>query len=207
MTEVWFIRHGESESNAGEVIQSRSSSNLTKLGREQASALETVFDKAPDLIVMSSYIRAQQTAEPIKALYPTVSCEVWPIHEFCHLKDEGYKNTSKYDRRPKIHEYWDRMDPEYIDGEGAESFSQTVERITNSFERLQKRPEKFIAVFTHGFIMHIISVLLAKNNLEMNDLMIEAHRHSREEDIKNCSIIKVKATANDVSLLSVNHLG
>ena len=63
MSEIWLIRHAQSEANANGVWQGRADSGVTVRGLEQIEALRGRFDQeAFDLVVSSPLLRARQTA-------------------------------------------------------------------------------------------------------------------------------------------------
>lgn len=81
-----LVRHGQSTGNVNLPTQDHASIPLTALGEEQAKRLSTRIDARPDLIVTSSFRRAQQTAEPLRERFPDVPVEVWPeTAEFTYL--------------------------------------------------------------------------------------------------------------------------
>jgi broad specificity phosphatase PhoE len=65
MKEIWLIRHAESAANAGAVTSSPETIPLTEKGLQQARRVAAWFDKQPDIIAVSRYMRTQQTATPI----------------------------------------------------------------------------------------------------------------------------------------------
>ena len=150
MTTIWLIRHGESESNAGQRTGATAAIGLTPLGQAQAEALAAAFERAPDLIVSSSYQRAIDTAAPTRARFPQARYEQWPIHEVATLSDASRHNTTPAQRQPLVQAYWQRADPHYLDGPGAESFAQLVERARATLDRLRWIDAPFVAVFGHG---------------------------------------------------------
>ena len=64
MKKIWLIRHGESIANAGEPTQDHAAIPLSEKGLQQAQELALAIPSAPDLIVTSPFLRAQQTAGP-----------------------------------------------------------------------------------------------------------------------------------------------
>jgi broad specificity phosphatase PhoE len=63
MMRLLLVRHGQSEWNAGRVLQGQADVPLSALGREQAAALApTVAALAPDRAVTSDLLRASATA-------------------------------------------------------------------------------------------------------------------------------------------------
>ena len=120
---VIFIRHGESTGNAGVPCHDLGAIELTELGQEQAREVAASWIEAPALIVTSPYTRTQQTAAPTIARFPGVPVEVWPIEEFTYLQPARWNGTRSAERMPHLERYWSAADPDYCDGEGAESFA------------------------------------------------------------------------------------
>ena len=200
MTDVWFIRHGESMSNAGEVSFDRSSTLLTEKGQEQARAVSLQIPTRPDLLVVTSYIRTHQTAQPLQQRYPDVPCETWNLHEFSALADDNYVNRTWIQRHPAMQAFWDRNDPDHVDGPGAESFSDMVERVNAGLARLQSRKEKFIVVFAHGYIIQTTRLLLGKPEFTRKELMKNVPYYTRHSPVENCSITRVTMDARGTSV-------
>lgn len=162
MPTIYFIRHAESETDAGLPASDTSEVSLTYKGREQAQRIAQVFTTYPDLIITSRYARSQQTAVPTIQRFPDARQEIWPVHEFTYLAQSiGPKLTTLEDRRSHVNSYWSRLDPYYRDGEGAESFADFMNRAGQVLEQLKKRDEEFIVIFTHGqFILSVLSWLM-----------------------------------------------
>ena len=150
MSEFWLIRHGESESNAGLPTGATDQIELTVRGHAQARALAAAFEHAPDLIIVSSYRRAIDTAAPLRARFPQARCEQWPIHECATLSDASRLNTTLEQRAPLVAAYWQRCDPHFVDGAGAESFAEVVARARSVLDRLRRLEAGFVAIVGHG---------------------------------------------------------
>jgi probable phosphoglycerate mutase len=194
-TNVWFIRHGESMANAGEVAVDRGSTLLTGKGQEQAKDVSLKITTRPDLIVMTPYIRTHQTAQPLRERYPDVPCETWDLYEFSALSEDNYINRTWAQRTPLMRAYWERNDPEYVDGTGAESFSAMTQRINAGLARLRERPEKFIVVFAHGYIIQTTRLMLGKPGLPLKALMKNVPYYMEHSPIENSAIIRVEMDA------------
>jgi broad specificity phosphatase PhoE len=151
-TLAWMIRHGQSEANAGVPSTHHGSPLLTELGLRQAQAAADLVLRPPDLVVTSSFIRAIQTAEPLLHRFPGTKTEVWDVEEFTYLAPAKYKNSTTSDRRPFVKAYWERCDPDYCDGGGAESFRQFIGRVERATERL-KEGQGFTVMVSHGQFM------------------------------------------------------
>jgi broad specificity phosphatase PhoE len=202
MTEVWYIRHGESEANAGLATETPGKTALTALGHQQARKAATAFSKAPDLIVTSKYTRAIQTAQYTIERFPTVPVETWESHEFTYLSPVLLGSTTMKERWPIAHAYWERLDPDYIHGEGAESFAEFIGRIKTMQDEILRRNGKFIAVFGHGFMM---KGMLWAHLLDSHDVTVEYmqrfYAFNRTFDVPNCAVIQAEYQA-DAALFS-----
>ncbi len=149
-----FIRHAESVGNAGGTSASSATIPLTERGRAQAErAAREYVGPAPDLIVVSPYLRTEQTARPFLRRFPAARVERWPVYEFTFLNEERYRGTTSAQRRPATREYWRRGDPHWVDGPGAESFAQFIGRIRDALERLRAVPHARVLIFTHETAM------------------------------------------------------
>ncbi|WP_316834995.1 histidine phosphatase family protein [Pedobacter nutrimenti] len=170
MKEIWFIRHGESIANAGIATMEPASIPLTQWGHQQAFALRDQLEKCPDLFIMTPYLRTQQTAMPSLVKFPKVRVEIWPLHEYDYLAVAQCVNTTAEQRRPWVSEYWDKCDPDFIHGKGAESFNGFSQRVINGLSDLQNRKEQFIVLFVHGQVIRAIWQYLATGDqaLEMD---------------------------------------
>src|SRR2546430_7532250 len=62
-------------------------------------------------------------------------------------------NTTPKEREPLLHAFWERCDPLYNDGEGAESFADLIGRVQYTLEQIKRYDQGFIAVFSHGLFV------------------------------------------------------
>jgi broad specificity phosphatase PhoE len=147
---TWLIRHGQSTANAGLPATGYGEIPLTALGRRQARDVAERVQRQPDLLIVSSFLRASETAEPIRARWPLVRCETWPIHELTYLSPARCVGTTAETRRPWVEAYWRRCDPNYRDGPDAESFGSFVTRLHDFHRRLLALEGDFVIVVGHG---------------------------------------------------------
>ena len=159
---IYLIRHAESVSNAGGKTASDKENPLTKKGFQQSIDLLQRISGKPDLIVVSPYFRAQQTAEPLIKKYPDVAVETWNVQEFTFLDSDLCNNTTHDERLLIRSEYIAQNSPDLIHGKGAESFNQMLQRVDDMLDKLKNIDKnKFIVIFTHG---HFIRATLARKN-------------------------------------------
>lgn len=182
MKNVRLIRHGESAANAGEPARDHASIPLTAKGLEQAHIVAQSITSAPGLILASPFLRAQATALATTALYPGAAFETWPIHEFTYLAPARCVDTTLAQRRGWVDAYWERSDPAFSDGDGAESFIDLVTRVRAFLKRLAEQSATDIVVFSHGQVMNTVRWLLEREPQEIDG---RAMRNWREHEIAN----------------------
>ena len=147
---IWLVRHGQSASNAGLPAVGHDEVPLTALGQEQAREVARRVDRQPDRLIVSPFLRAQETAAPIRERWPRTPCEVWPIQELTYLSPARCKGTTADVRRPWIEAYWRGCDPDYLDGPDAESFRAFMARLGDFDSRLSALDGDFAIAVGHG---------------------------------------------------------
>ncbi len=147
---TWLVRHGQSASNAGLPAVGHSETPLTALGHDQARAVAQRVDRRPDLLIVSPFRRAQDTARPICERWPDTPREIWPIGELTYLSPARCRGTTPDIRRPWIEDYWRRCDPDYLDGPDAETFASFMARLADFDRRLSLLAGDFVIAVGHG---------------------------------------------------------
>lgn len=130
-------RHGESAANAGAATATPDGIPLTPLGQAQAAAIASTLEWTPELIIVSPFLRARQTAEPCLARFRDVAHEIWPVQEFTYLAPSRCAGTTVAQRRPWTNAYWESCDPDSRDGDESESFSAFTLRVRDTMARLE----------------------------------------------------------------------
>jgi broad specificity phosphatase PhoE len=201
-TKVLFVRHGQSLANAGGIPPDHITNPLTELGHAQAKAFAEAFDCSPTLFLVSPFLRARQTAEPLLQRLPHIPVEEWPIHEYTYLEPERHNGTNEEQQMPHILEYWERGDPNYIDGPGAESFTQFFDRAREATRRLiQSNPGGCVVVFTHGLLMQAFRLLALFPNATDAELMSNFRRFHFDNFIKNTEVAEFEVADNKLRLV------
>ncbi|WP_416668379.1 histidine phosphatase family protein [Egbenema bharatensis] len=213
MAIVWFIRHAESEANAGLPTTNPATTRLTATGHEQAQSIAALFPQAPSLIVTSPYLRTQQTAEPTIERFPSVPQAEWRVQEFTFLSPERYQNTTTHERRPMVEIYWQRQDPFHIDGEGAESFAMFIDRVQSVRSQLIQLEDKFVGIFSHErFIRAVLWLSLMNGELSENLITPKAMQQFQSFigsfRLPNGAILKYELNASEIrfSEIITSHL-
>jgi broad specificity phosphatase PhoE len=188
--DITLIRHAESQANAGAITLTPKSIELTERGHQQAKSLAASLDITPALIVVSPYVRAQQTAQPTIEKFPEALVEQWPVQEFTYLAPGRCRNTSMEQRVPWAAEYWERADPCHRDGDGAESFAEFLGRIQDFTARSSSRAESPILVFTHQMFIAGCLWLRSHSTAEPIGGMREFRKYMLENVIPNVGMVR-----------------
>lgn len=167
---VRLIRHGQSASNAGETTSYPDTIPLTGLGHAQAALVASRFNKPPHLVVFSAFDRAVQTAQPLCERFPDTAVAVWPVQEFTYLAPRRYKGTTRLDRSEAVSAYWQRLDPRFCDGDGAESFVNFWDRVEAFLDRLATVSGQ-VAVFSHGQFLRGVMLRVVSGRLGPQEAM------------------------------------
>jgi probable phosphoglycerate mutase len=201
-TRVILVRHGQSLANSGGVTTDHVLNPLTPLGHQQAESFASKIDCTPTLIVVSPFERAQQTAEPLMQRFPKVPVEEWPIEEFTFLNPDHHRNSTEADRYPYSTAFWQRANPDYIDGTGAESFSQFLNRAREAIRRLVARNSGgCIILFTHGFFMQAFRLALLFPNATDRLLMQNFLRFHLVNLIQNIDSLEFQVRNGKINLV------
>lgn len=170
-----FIRHAESESNAGLPTTSASDIAITPKGEIQAKCIADYLATSPDLFVVSPYIRTYQTAIPSFNKYPHVPVETWDIQEYTFLPHELYANKTTSERNKPAFEYFRKADPDLVLGDGGESFNQMIGRVDRALLKMANSTTPSTILFCHGWFLRALIWRLIffdhhKNDLQLNRL-------------------------------------
>ncbi|MFQ5399171.1 MAG: histidine phosphatase family protein [Anaerolineae bacterium] len=203
MPEIWFIRHGESTSNANLRTTHPADSPLTPQGEREAKSIAASFDHRPDLLIVSPYLRARQTAAPTVARFHPIPQEHWPVQEFTFLAPIRYLNTTGTERIPFARDYWQRNDPQYKDGGEGESFAELMDRVQHVLARLRHPPAPFTAVFSHGLFLGALLWSILTGTAEVSPESMERyHYFVRSIHLPNGAIIRASFCNDGAVFLS-----
>jgi broad specificity phosphatase PhoE len=203
MKNIWFIRHGQSESNAGLKTTHPKITALTEHGKIQSKHIADYIQIKPDLIIHSPYLRAIQTAQPVIEKFPDVPVEEWPVQEFTYLCPQKYCNTTRYERREFTSRYWQSCDPQNKDSEDSESFNEFIQRVIDCHQKLNGRNEH-ILIFTHGHIMRAIIWMQLLGSSGKEFFNMQKYANLRQAlSISNGAILKTRIKDKNAAMSSL----
>lgn len=187
---LWLVRHGQSTANMGIWNSKPETISLNKTGERQAYEIADQVNTKPDMIIVSPFKRAQQTAQPLIQRWPDVRIETWPIQEFTYLDPKKYESATRLQRKAAILSYWKRLDPFFCDGEGVECFSDFIQRLENFHQRITEKTG-YIVVFGHGQFFKAYQIGLREGFAATHSWMEEFRAEEKADPLKNGEIIKL----------------
>lgn len=204
-----LVRHAESFSNAGLPTEEPGTYPITDAGRAQAERFAASWGPTPPaLIVTSPYVRTQMTAAPFREKFPAVPHETWTVQEWTFLCPSRYKGSTFESRKPAVREFWNRNDPAYSDGGGAETFVELFRRVGRMFDQASNRPEGVITVFTHGHFMRaVLWSLLFEARPETQDSMDRFRKFTEAVEVPNLAMLTLQSDGNEWKPGGLWHVG
>ncbi len=156
MKRIYFVRHGESTGNVGDFRQGPDTP-LSEEGERQAKIVAQRFkDIEIDKILVSTYLRAKQTAGHINAV---LGKEI----EYSDLLVERIKptkvvGTHRDDPEALLIDKMNREnfhDPDFKFEDG-ETFAEMKKRASDLIARLKEMPEENILCVSHGIFLRMV---------------------------------------------------
>jgi len=210
MSIIFLIRHAESSANAGGRTTDPSKINLTEKGFEQATYLANAFKSQPDFIVTSPYLRTKQTAKPLLERFNNIEQVEWMVQEFTYLSPAKCQSTTTQERRPLVNQYWERNNPFFSDGIGAESFADLLKRVEHFIEQVKCLENKSVAVFSHGQFIRAIIWRILNGKADVSPLEMKQFRNFMTSfEINNASTVKLQVEKDDsmwISSVDISYL-
>ena len=161
MTDLIFIRHGETDWNLEGRWQGQADVPLNAAGLAQADLLaRQIFDRyQPDAIYSSDLVRARQTAEPLAlacGLPVLIDTRLREIHQGewqgMLVTDIRARYGSEFENR--------HSDPWRVAPPGGETAAQVRDRLEAAIRDITAaHPQGTVLIFTHGFIMAVARVI------------------------------------------------
>ena len=198
MKKIYFVRHGETESNIGNTVYHTPTTPLTQKGKSQVVIVAERFAKIPiDTIVSSNLTRAKETVEiiakkiDIPVNYSDLFVEIRkPSAVFG--KDKNSKIALDYKKEIK-NNYHD-LNWHYSD---EESFNELKKRALNALKYLANRPEDNILVVTHAdFLKCMIACVNFGDKLTREEC--DKYIHSLRSENTGVTILEYSAESKNL---------
>jgi len=165
MKNIYLVRHGESETNAGKLMFGKSA-KLTARGHEQAKFVAQRCAKLPiEIILSSGFLRADETAKYILDLVgkPFEQSDLFAERRHPSFELGRPKTDPEYVEFEDA--FWNRFDDPSWRHSDAENFDDLNLRAERALQLLARRSEKHILVVGHGLFTKILAakVIFGKN--------------------------------------------
>jgi probable phosphoglycerate mutase len=157
VTELLFIRHGETDWNRRQCFQGQIDVPLNGNGLEQAARLGARLAAEPhDAIFSSDLQRAQQTAAPVAAAWGQQPVLVPGLREQCFGVWEGLDFPAIQEKYPDLWPQWLEQDADFA-LPGGESLAQFHARVIDAVKGLAAQaPGRRLAIVTHGGVLDML---------------------------------------------------
>jgi probable phosphoglycerate mutase len=161
MTEIWLIRHGETDWNRARRLQGWQDTPLNAHGLNQARRLAERLERDArngpfDALYSSDLQRTLQTAEPVAA---RLDLRVRPepgLRERCYGVLEGVTMDRMDIEQPEAAAAWKSREPDRA-LDGGETLRQFHNRIVATIDDIAERHDgDRVLIFTHGGVLDIV---------------------------------------------------
>lgn len=196
MTEIYFLRHGNSVANKRHQFAGVYDAGLTRLGRKQAKiTAKALKNKHFDTIYASNIPRAIATALYVAKLkkQPVYINPAFAEINFGILEGLDYV---KYFKTHAKHAYIYYNDYASISFEGGESVKDSAKRFRKGIEEIAKKHEgQAVLIVTHSVALgNFISYLKAGFDEDKIN----------KTPLENCSITKIEVQGDEIRLIYAN---
>ena len=165
MKTLYLIRHAQSAANAGGTSLPDREIPLSAAGAQQAAKLMCRLP-ANRRVFVSEMRRTHETAAPYYARYG-IRPEILPcLNEFSYLPFAAVQGLDASARKPLAEGYWQRTDPHFRAGSGADTFAEFDGRISDFMHRAWPELPHGSLLFGHGIWIALLAWRLSGNCVE-----------------------------------------
>jgi probable phosphoglycerate mutase len=158
MTELHFIRHGETDWNVQRRFQGQIDVPLNVQGQRQAALLgERLAAQPAEVLLSSDLLRAQQTAAPLAAAWGRQPLLLPGLREQHFGVLEGLDVPTIQQQHPELWARWTEFRADYALPGGAESTRAFHTRVWATVQALAaEHAGRRVAVVTHGGVLDML---------------------------------------------------
>ncbi len=167
MTQVYIIRHCETEGNSTKVFQGSSDLPVTQIGEKQIAALGERFKEIHlDKIFASPQLRAQKTAMAIASVKGMEIITENDLREIDGGVIEGLTLGEIFLKYRPLEDAWNNV-PQNFSPENGEPMRQVYKRVSEIIKKLvSENKDKTFAVVSHGAAIRNLICYLTKGDVE-----------------------------------------
>ena len=186
MRRLTFVRHAESVANAGGRTMPHAEIPLSELGHHQADELAALLDVEPSSVLVSRFVRTQQTAAPFCGRHG-IRHQIHPsLHEFSVIDPALIEGLDGAQRKPFVKTYWDDPDPYRRLGENADTFAEFQGRIDAFMADMESLPASTV-IFGHGIWFALLFWSLSGQRVTDAESMSAFRRYQLAFPMPNCA--------------------
>ena len=201
MKTLYLIRHAQSDANAGVTSLLDREIPLSAEGARQAAELACRLP-ANRCIFDSEMLRTHETAAPYCARHgirpETLPC----LNEFSYLPFAAVQGLDAAARKPLAEAYWQRADPHFHAGGGADTFAEFDGRVSDFLHRVWPELPHGSLLFGHGIWIALLAWWLAGNYAETGADMAAFRAFQSSLHVANASVWRLVGTETAAESLS-----
>lgn len=158
MTDLLFIRHGQTDWNLQQRFQGQADPPLNATGHGQAARLaQRLAAERFDLLISSDLLRARQTAQPLADAWGVVPQLRAGLREQAFGALEGLDVPTIQERHPQLWPRWLEQRGDFALPGGGESLIAFHDRVMRDVRDLAAAyPAQRLAVVTHGGVLDML---------------------------------------------------
>ena len=193
MKTLYLIRHAQSAANAGGTSLPDREIPLSTEGARQAAELACRLP-ANCRAFISDMRRTHETAAPYCARHG-IRPEILPcLNEFSYLPFAAVQGLDAAARKPLAEAYWQRADPHFRAGGGADTFAEFDGRVSDFLHRAWTALPHGSLLFGHGIWMALLAWRLSGNRAETGVDMAAFRAFQSSLHVANASLWRLDGT-------------
>lgn len=193
MKTLYLIRHAQSAANAGGTSLPDRKIPLSAAGTQQAAELVCRLP-ANCRVFVSEMRRTHETAAPYCARHG-IRPEILPcLNEFSYLPFAAVQGLDATARKPLAEAYWQRADPHFRAGSGADTFAEFDGRVSNFLHRAWPELPRGSLLFGHGIWIALLAWRLSGNRAETGADMAAFRAFQSSLHVANASLWRLGGT-------------
>ncbi len=165
-TTVYFVRHGQTDSNANGIFMGWSDEDLNELGYAQARCLSSAMSNLPIYSIYTSPLKRSYTTATILAephnLNPLI------LQDLIEIRLGEWEGVNIDEVKQKWPELWKqyRCNPSNVTFPNGESYKQLLKRAVRAFHNaIEVNRDKHIVFVTHRAVIRVlIAYILGTSN-------------------------------------------
>lgn len=175
---LYIIRHGETDWNKQQLIQGHSDNPLNQTGISQAKTIGKFFVHINlDLIISSSLIRAQSTAQIATGIRPDIIDDSFIERNFGHFEGQSVQSYRKTQNNFS---------------QGFETDAQICNRVMTGLSNYYQSSFQTIAIFAHSHVLKAVLTTLQPTNYNFASV------------IPNCAILELELVDNKLEIIDIH---